>query len=248
MISVCIATHNAEKFILEQLGSILPQLSAGDEVIVSDDGSKDSTISLIESLHDDRIRILHYVQRHDYSKKHLSSYYYATANFYNALRNAKGDIVFISDQDDRWREDKVRVSLSYLQEYDIVCSNFSVINQNGELVQERYWDRGFFKRLNLFKVLNYLPFRGCCLAFKREVLENAMPFPKLLFLHDCWIGLNALFSNFRYKFIDEPLLLYRRHGHNVSSLESPNSTFFKIGYRLKLLYQMFLLRIYRLFK
>lgn len=69
MISVCIATHNAEKYILEQLGSILSQLSTNDEVIISDDGSKDGTLKLIESLRDDRIRILHYEQKVNYSKK-----------------------------------------------------------------------------------------------------------------------------------------------------------------------------------
>ncbi len=247
MISVCIATHNAEKYIVEQLDSILSQLSEKDEVVISDDGSTDATISLIQSLHDNRIRILQYVQRLDYGKKYLSSYYYATANFYNALRNAQGDIIFISDQDDRWREDKVSISLSYLREYDIVCSNFSVIDQDGKLVQDVFWEEGYFDDLNLLQILKYLPFRGCCLAFKRNVLENAMPFPDTLFLHDCWIGLNAVFSHYRYKFIDEPLLLYRRHGNNVSSLESPNSIFFKISYRFKLLSQILRLRLRRLF-
>lgn len=245
MISVCIATHNAEKYILEQLGSILPQLSANDEVIISDDGSKDGTVSLIESLHDDRIRILHYEQKVNYSKKKLSSYYYATSNFYNALLAAKGDVIFLSDQDDRWYGNKVKISLSYLQDCDIVCSNFSIMDGHGTLLQREFWEQGRFSQMNILQVLKYLPFRGCCLAFKKEVLENAFPFPEALFLHDCWIGLNAVFSGFRYKFIDTPLILYRRHETNVSSLESPNSTFFKVWYRLKLLYQLMILRLKR---
>lgn len=59
----------------------LASIVGNDEVIISDDGSKDGTVSLIESLHDDRIRILHYEQKVNYSKKKLSSYYYATSNF-----------------------------------------------------------------------------------------------------------------------------------------------------------------------
>lgn len=245
MISVCVATHNAERYILEQLRSILIQLSEDDEVIVSDDGSEDATISLIESLQDNRIHILRYEQKCNYNKRKLPSYYYATANFHNALEAANGDIIFLSDQDDKWRSDKVEISLSYLQKYDIVCSNFSVIDGEGEMIQKEFWEKGRFSQMNLFKHLNYLPFRGCCLAFKKEVLENAMPFPRYLFLHDCWIGLNAVLSHYNYKFIDEPLLFYRRHGNNVSSLESPNTFLFKVKYRLKLLWQVGLLNMKR---
>lgn len=245
MISVCVATHNAEKYILEQLRSILIQLSEDDEVIISDDGSDDSTISLIKSLQDNRIHILKYKQNCDYTKRKLPSYYYATANFLNALAAANGDIIFLSDQDDKWRSDKVEITLSYLQEFDIVCSNFSVINGEGKLIEMEFWERGHFSKMNLFQYLNCLPFRGCCLAFNKKVLENAMPFPHNLFLHDSWIGLNAVFSNYNYKFIDEPLLFYRRHGNNVSSLESPNNFLFKVKYRLKLLCQVGLLQLKR---
>lgn len=129
---------------MEQLGSILPQLSANDEVIISDDGSKDGTVSLIESLHDDRIRILHYEQKVNYSKKKLSSYYYATSNFYNALLAAKGDVIFLSDQDDRWYGNKVKISLSYLQDFDIVCSNFPLWMETERCCKESFGNKGVF--------------------------------------------------------------------------------------------------------
>lgn len=239
MISVCIATHNAEKYIVTQLNSILCQLSNNDEVIVSDDGSIDNTINLIKSIKDSRIQIYNYVHTEDYSNKQLSSYYYATANFYNALLKAKGDVIFLSDQDDIWARDKVAVSLRYLEHNDIVCSNFAIINSNDEIINPIYWDKPLFENLSFYKMWKYLPFRGCCLSFKREVLLNAFPFPKGLFLHDCWIGLNAILGNYRYKFINEPLLMYRRHNNNVSLLDSPNSFYFKIEYRVKLLWQIF---------
>ncbi|WP_368160253.1 glycosyltransferase, partial [Bacteroides cellulosilyticus] len=86
MISVCIATHNGEKYIKKQLESILSQLSFSDEIVISDDGSTDQTIKLIQSFEDKRIKVLTYKQHFDYSKFYLSSYYYATANFYNALK------------------------------------------------------------------------------------------------------------------------------------------------------------------
>ena len=58
MISVCIATHNGEKYIKKQLESILSQLDFSDEIVISDDGSTDQTINLIQSLEDKRIKIL----------------------------------------------------------------------------------------------------------------------------------------------------------------------------------------------
>ena len=64
MISVCIATYNGEKFIREQIDSILRQLSLDDEIIVSDDGSTDDTISIINSIDDKRIRIIEGPRKH----------------------------------------------------------------------------------------------------------------------------------------------------------------------------------------
>lgn len=248
MISVCIATHNAGEYLLPQLKSILSQLSAGDEVVVSDDGSIDDTLEKIKSIGDARVKVVNFKQPRDYSRKRLSSFYYATANFYNALNMAAGDILFLSDQDDIWRQDKVALVSSYLNEYDIVCSNFSIIDENKNIVKLHYWENHHFDKLSLLEYWKELPFRGCCLAFKRKVLENAFPFPKQLMLHDCWIGLNAVMCGYKYKFIDEPLLLYRRHSANVSSMESPNTLLFKLAYRLNLLSQYICLRIRKTIK
>lgn len=238
MISVCIATHNAEEYILEQLNSILTQIGDNDEIIISDDGSSDRTVEIIKKINDCRIHLYAYKHLEDYSTEHLPSYYYATANFYNALLKAKGNVIFLSDQDDIWTTNKVVTTLRYLNNYDIVCSNFSIIDKDGNLIDKIYWQGDLFEHLNWIKVWKYLPFRGCCLAFKKEVLQNALPFPKRLFLHDCWIGLNAWFSGYKYKFINEPLLLYRRHGNNVSFMDSPNTLIFKLGYRLRLFFQI----------
>ena len=235
MISVCIATHNGEKYIKKQLESILSQLDFSDEIVISDDGSTDQTINLIQSLEDKRIKIFTYKQCFDYSKLYLSSYY-ATANFHNALRHAQGEIIFLADQDDIWVENRVSVFMKVLEKADFVTSNFSIIDEMDELIEELYYDGNPYDNPNVVKILKNLPFRGCCSAFKRDVLQVA-------FLHDCWIGLNAYFNNFKIEFIETPLLLYRRHSNNVSDLNSPNSLFFKISYRLKLMWYVFVNRL-----
>lgn len=84
MNSVCVATYNGEKYIEEQLRSILIQLRPDDEVIVSDDGSTDRTCAIVESLADPRIRLLHH-NGHDFKQ-----------NFVHALQHAQGEYIFLS--------------------------------------------------------------------------------------------------------------------------------------------------------
>ena len=112
MISVCIATYNGERYIGEQIKSILNQLNSSDEIIVSDDGSKDKTIDVVKSFDDKRIRII------DGPRKGSP-----ISNFENALKAAKGEYIFTADQDDVWTDDKVRTCMRYLQSYDCVVSD-----------------------------------------------------------------------------------------------------------------------------
>ena len=88
MISVCIATYNGEKYLAEQLDSILLQVSEEDELIISDDGSTDGTIDIIMSYHDNRVKVLHHISSPG------SSFVKATRNFENALLHAHGDYIF----------------------------------------------------------------------------------------------------------------------------------------------------------
>ena len=87
-ISVCIAAYNGGRFIWEQVMSILPQLGEDDEIIVSDDGSIDDTINILNSFHDKRIKIFINEGRHG-----------VVPNFENALKHSSGDYIFFSDQD-----------------------------------------------------------------------------------------------------------------------------------------------------
>ena len=97
MISVCMACYNGEKFIQEQVDSIICQLGLDDELIISDDGSNDRTLDILFSYEDSRIKILHNRACHGF-----------VGNFENALSHAKGDYIFLSDQDDIWKKEKVQ--------------------------------------------------------------------------------------------------------------------------------------------
>lgn len=204
MISVCIATYNGARYIGEQLASILKQLSAEDEVVVSDDGSTDGTLDIVRSLNDRRIRIVDGPRRHS-----------PTLNFEWTLRNAKGDYVFLADQDDVWLEGKVRRCVEELQKCDCVVSDARVTDSCLNTTSESLFKLMHVRRGRLSNLLWRNGYTGCCMAFKREVLSKALPFPTDIPMHDIWIGNVAAFCG-RLRFIDDRLLLFRRHDATAS--------------------------------
>jgi len=119
MISVCIATYNGEKYIREQLDSILYQLSMEDEIVIPDDGSTDKTIEIIKGINDPRIKIFyHQTEKNNYLGT-LKTCFLVGRNAHNALKHASGDYIFWADQDDVWLEGKVATFMQHLKKYDL---------------------------------------------------------------------------------------------------------------------------------
>ena len=237
------ACRNGEKFIGKQIQSILSQIGDDDELIISDDQSTDNTVTIIESFNDKRIKIY----KHEPPKikaKFGRNFYFATANFENALKHASGDICFLTDHDDIWPEDKVKECISALKKCDFVQTNFSLINENDEITNPKFLNYNPIEH-GLLKTLWICKMQGCTMAFKRCVLDKALPFPRKLMLHDAWLGLIAK-KYFKVGYIDKPLLMYRRTGNNVSTSggKSNNPTWFRFYYRIKLLMQLFI-RFYK---
>lgn len=224
MISVCIATYNGEKYIKEQLLSILKQLGEADEIIISDDHSTDATLAIIEQLSDSRISVFFNTEK---------GY---TSNFENALRKVSGDIIFISDQDDIWNPRKVEICLEALQSTDLVVSDCQLINSQNEVISPSYFELRKVKKSSWGNLIKF-GYLGCCLAFRSELLQKALPFPsnRELCTHDNWLFLVGAFL-YRHKVLDDRLINYRRHDANVSTggLLSLTSNWFKIKYRLYL--------------
>lgn len=234
MISVCMATYNGADHLEEQLRSILCQISIEDEIIISDDGSTDDTLSIIKSFNDDRIKVLNHKKEPNNKSKHQL----VTSNFENALKNAKNEYIFLADQDDIWKANKVIVSLPYLQTYDVVYSNYEVIDDVNRLLKKNFYNDDPVSFSVIQNVIT-MPFHGCCMAFKRSVLKNALPFPPALPVHDNWIGiLHSIQNRKKIKYIEEPLVFYRQHHNNVSGV-STNSLYTKIWYRMVFIFQIY---------
>ncbi|MEJ5961290.1 glycosyltransferase [Pedobacter immunditicola] len=197
--SVCMATFNGEKYIGAQIESILAQLGPDDELIISDDGSTDQTVEIIKTFSDSRIKLFQDYIFRDPIK-----------NFQHALRKSSGKYIFLSDQDDVWMEGKYTLMLQKLEKYDLVISDSLIVDQELKVLHPSFFDyfssgRGLLK--NMFKSSYY----GSCMAFNRNVLEAALPFPDTKEIgHDLWIGLVAELR-FSVFFFREPLIKYRRH-------------------------------------
>jgi len=229
MISVCIATYNGATYIKRQLLSILSQLSADDEVVISDDKSTDKTIEAVRALGSPLIHIYENTGKHGY-----------TPNFENALRHATGDYIFLADQDDEWQADKVATMLKALETADFAVSDAVVVDANSNLIADSYFSlRHPYKSLagNIYK-FGYL---GCCMAFRRTILAKALPFPAdhAICTHDNWLFLVGK-AFYRTTVLNDKLIRYYRRGDNASTggLAPSTTVAFKIKYRLYLLYQL----------
>jgi glycosyltransferase involved in cell wall biosynthesis len=211
MISVCIATYNGEKYIREQLNSILMQLGQTDEIVICDDRSSDKTLEVIESYHDSRIQ----THRNEERLGHVR-------NFEKAIRLSRGDYIFLSDQDDVWLPGRVQEMLKKMQgeaRVMLVASNFDLISSQGVDVGE-FRLLGPDKRSMLLQVLAIFagkaPYFGCTFLLKRDILDYILPIPKDIESHDIWIALIASIFG-RVVNIPGATLKHRIHESNLTT-------------------------------
>lgn len=219
------ATYNGERWVLQQLDSILAQLNSTDEVVIVDDCSTDNTILAISSIKDKRIKLFQ-------NAENLG----VISSFERAIGLSKGKIIFLSDQDDIWETNKVEsVTKAFARKDNIslVMSDALIINESGQVRPYTYFKkRGTYRRgivNNLMKSKSL----GCAMAFRSELKECFLPFPKYLPGHDMWIGLVNEFVGTTC-FIDVPLIRYRRHQNNDSP-ENRQSILKMIKWRLQLI-------------
>jgi glycosyltransferase involved in cell wall biosynthesis len=210
MISVCIATYNGANYIIEQFDSILNQIGSDDEIVVCDDQSSDDTLSKIEAYNDPRIRIY----RNETRLGHVR-------NFEKAMSLARGEYIFLSDQDDIWMPERVQAMMARLNEdpsIQLVASNFDFIDGQGRVIGE-FRQLGAVKKTRLAQIcsifLGKAPYFGCTFVLRRELLRSCLPIPKGIESHDIWFALVASSSG-SVRNLQAPTLLHRIHGGNVS--------------------------------
>lgn len=209
-ISVCMASYNGAAYIREQIDSILVNLSEGDELIISDDGSKDETRDIVHEYEekDSRVRLV--------DGPHAG----VIANFENAIKEASGDYIYLTDQDDLWAPDKVaKVQKVFAKKENcyVVLHDTYIVDKDNNIVDESFFAMHGSKTGMLNNIIRN-SYIGCCMAFRKELLDVVLPIPKNIEMHDQWIGVWGDIKGKNYM-LKKPLLRYRRHGNNVSSFK-----------------------------
>lgn len=223
MVSVALCTYNGEQYVAEQLISILNQTTLVDEIIVSDDGSIDKTIEVVESIKNTSL-IPIYIYKHNMRLG-------VCANFEYALSLCNGDIIFLSDQDDIWNTHKVETIMKWFDENQsksVVFTDASLlIDSNKQLKNETLWDCiGFDKtmRKHFDKGLALETFfinraTGATMAIRRDMrFQFSQYCNQNNVYHDYCIALNAL-NNDSLGYIDQQLISYRIHEQQQAGIK-----------------------------
>ena len=227
------ATYNGRQFILPQVKSILSQLREYDELIISDDGSTDGTLAVINKFKDKRIKIfIHHKKTPPFQI--AKNNFLVAYNFENALNQATGEYIFLSDQDDVWMPQKVEKTMQTLTNIHcgLTMSTIEVVDSEGRVIQRN----PNLEKVSFLQGLKKAKYPGCTMAFDRSFLNEILPFPKYTVSHDAWIGLLANYQD-RLHIINESLIQYRRHGANVTS-SIKNPLWFKILYRVYYIFEV----------
>ncbi len=218
MISVALCTYNGERYIREQLESILNQTMPVDEIVVCDDGSTDNTLSITEKIRESTnadIRIYR-------NEKNLGP----ALNFQKAINLCRGDIIFLSDQDDIWYQDKVSIVTDYFNQnpnIDTVFTNATLIDKEGSVLDESLWDYCFDKDVKKFfdAGLEFECFAygnhatGATMAIRKQKLPEINYNSE--FLHDHALAVLAANNN-SLGYINQCLTYYRLHGKQVCGI------------------------------
>jgi glycosyltransferase involved in cell wall biosynthesis len=225
--SVAMCAYNGEKYIKTQLKSILNQTVSIDEIVICDDGSNDKTIAIIEQFQ------LEYPNKIFLYKNPINLG--SNKNFEKAISICTGDYIFISDQDDIWKEDKVEKIISIFNDNPFlegVFSNGDLIDGNGnKITQKTLWDNILFlenyidTNINLhFYITNIRNMvTGATLCIKKDITEFVFPFPNSTAMyHDEWIAL-ILSHRKTLSYSKEPLISYRTHDYQQIGTMKPSS-------------------------
>ena len=220
-IDILMATYNGEKYLKEQIDSILNQTHKDFRLLISDDCSQDATRQILQEYVEKDNRVVVFLQT-----KNLG----VVLNFEYLMKKVENEYFMFSDQDDIWQKDKIEKSLDQMLKTnsDLVYSDLKVVNQELDVLHKSYWKlKGFEKKVkkyNDFKSLYLNNFvTGCTMLVKSKWMEKILPLPHKsnYILHDYWTAL--VVSKFgKMTYLAQPLVKYRQHfDNNIGSKKSP---------------------------
>ena len=210
LVSVALATYNGEKYIDEQIKSLLRQDYPNLEIIISDDGSNDNTLNILKK-YKNQIKVFKNNGKHG-----------LLGNFSNAISHCRGEYIALSDQDDVWMPNKISRLVERIDGFDIIQSGVCVIDENGDYHPEK----GMHKAYEIDKTTKYNlqdnvienTMLGCTTLMDAKFVNRYISIPEEIIYHDLWFLYNAILKGKGIVYIDEQLIKYRQHGDNTAFL------------------------------
>ncbi|MCB2296777.1 glycosyltransferase [Clostridium tagluense] len=217
-VSIAMTTYNGEKYLENQLISLLEQTRKADEVIISDDRSNDKTVAILKKfIEENNLQKTWKVQINDINKGY-------TKNFLDCANMTTGDIIFFCDQDDIWHPEKINKMVSEFENnknIKAMSCTISIIDSQGNIKNSLFnkirMGNGKLQKIEFSEQIKNNMSGGLTLAIKRELLDYAIPIileNKLPY--DLPMGLLSSATG-SYYLIWQPLVYYRVHSENVST-------------------------------
>lgn len=230
-ITILLSTYNGEKYLKEQLDSILNQTYDDWFLLIRDDYSQDNTENIIEA----------YIKDHPNKIKKIKSYENigVVKSFEELLKTCSSEYISFCDQDDIWFPTKLEESMKKMVELEkkhpekpiAVFSDLAVVDENLNVIHPSFWEYSKIdpKRIKTFEDLCVrVVATGCTLLINKKAKDISLPFIKEVRMHDSWVLLNVLKCNGIIDYLNHATVLYRQHENNVVGAQNKDSISSKI--------------------
>lgn len=201
MVSIIVVTYNRSHYLKVCIESILNQTFKKFEVVIVDDGSSDNTKKVVDAFNDNRLIYYNYGRIGNVSI--LRNLGFAKCNF---------EVIAFCDDDDLWVKNKLERQLAYINRYSFICTNSDVVDQNGNVILDKYYfkDQSFEIDLNTLLNGNYILTPS--VLFKKEIIKTENLFDNNFTANYCedynlWLGILETTKCF---FLNEILIHVRR--------------------------------------
>lgn len=220
MINILLSTYNGERYLREQLDSIITQTCSDWRLCARDDGSTDSTRSILQEYaerYPGRIRII------------TDGDSLGACRSFERLLQCCGDADYFafSDQDDVWMPDKLSLCMETMQHTEVrdagkpivVHTDLRVVDEKLQMINPSFWQYGNIRPELLDSRIHYLAIcnsvTGCAMMLNRRARQAALPVSQNAYMHDAWIALTTLHNGGLIIPVPQTTVLYRQHSHNA---------------------------------
>lgn len=239
VIDILLATYNGEKYIKQQIDSIINQSYTNWNLIIRDDGSTDRTLEIINQYITTFPGKVHLLCDHE---KNLGP----SGNFSRLLEGSKADYTMFCDQDDVWKDSKIEITFQKMKALEgsklvpvLIHTDLKVVDTNLRTIADSMFS---FQKLNKnFATINYLLVQnnitGCTMMINKKLRDISKPIPEEVIMHDWWIALVAVAFG-KIGFVDYPTIQYRQHGANDTGAKRYSIDLMKRMKSVKKMYQI----------